>query len=77
MKSMVISMRDTVVLMAVGFSAASIQLMLSINTVLIIKIMYAFDVNNADVSWIVSLFNGFQNLSGNKKIKYYLLWLIY
>ena len=64
-------MRDAVVLMAVIFSAGSIQLMMSVNTVLIIKIMHAFDMNNADVSWIVSLFNGFQNLSGNTNILYH------
>ena len=59
------------VLVAASFSAGSMLLTMSINTVLIIKIMQACDVNNADVSWIVSLFNGFQNMSGNTHIFYH------
>ena len=65
MKTMGISMRDAVVLMAVSFSAGSIKLTMSINTVLVNKIMQTLDLNNADASLIVSLFNGFQNMSGN------------
>ena len=60
-----ISLRDLVTVIAVGFSTGSIHLLMSLNTVLVIKIMQDLDMNNADVSWIVSLFNGFQNLSGN------------
>ena len=56
--------RSVVILLAASLCNGAVQFIMAHNTVMMVRIREEFDVSNASVSWIASLFNGFQNLSG-------------